>query len=98
MNLIGLIRLLLPLIIELIGNLKNAEDCPEEADDLLHQAEVLNFSANYTFDEEGTRAQSIGDWIKCVDFNRLFAALKEIVQVISDARNQCPPIGEVESE
>lgn len=87
-----LIQLIVQALIGLIGNLEEQEDCPGGVCDVGDDLRSLNA------DLTGPSAQGIGDWIGCVDWLRLINAVKEIISVIRDAMNQCPPIGEVESE
>ncbi|TWU22473.1 hypothetical protein Pla52o_35290 [Novipirellula galeiformis] len=84
----SLITALLPLIIELIGNLEAKEtDCPEGAcPPVASQLTALQSE----LDQVST--QGVGDFLKCLDFQRLFAAVSEIVSIMRDANAGCPPI------
>lgn len=89
-----IIKLLLPILIELIGNLKQREDCPGGiCDEVAADLELLN--ADVT---SGVSAKGIGDWLGCIDWLRLINAVKEIIAVLRDARDQCPPVSETQGE
>lgn len=87
-----LIKLLLPILIELIGNLENEPECPggicEEAKAELQslQSEMLK-----------PRSAGFADFIKCLDFERLFKAVLELVAVFKAALVSCPPDSPVET-
>ena len=41
---------------------------------------------------------SFGDFLKCLDFQRFFAAVTEMVDVIRDAMSGCAPIDETQDK
>lgn len=87
-----LIKLLLPILIELIGNLENEPDCPGGiCEDTLDELQSLQ-------NEMGKpRAAGFGDFIKCLDLERLFKAVLELVAVFRAALISCPPDSPVET-
>ena len=87
-----IIRLLMPLLIELIGNLENEETCPGGICD---EAKAELQSLQVEIDKP--RANGLFDMVKCLDFRRLMDAVIEMVAVFKDALNQCPPDAPVET-
>lgn len=87
-----IIKLLLPLLIELIGNLEDQPECPggicEQA-----KTELQSLQA----DLQQPRTAGFGDFVKCLDFERLFKAVLELVAVFKAALVSCPPDAPVET-
>lgn len=84
----GIIKLLLPLLLELIGQLGERDECPDGVCPPELEAEVsaLNSVVN------GPGAQSLGDFFKCLDYKAFFEAVTALVAVIKAAMSGCPPI------
>ena len=84
----GIIKLLLPLLLELIGQLNTREECPDGVCPPELEAEVsaLNSVVN------GPGAQSVGDFFKCLDYKAFFEAVSALVAVIKAAMSGCPPV------
>jgi hypothetical protein len=90
---LSLIKLLLPIIIEIIGNLEHDPDCP---DGVCAAAKAKVVALQERLDQPTTA--SFGDFLKCLDFQRFFAAVTEIVDVIRDAMSGCAPIDETQDK
>lgn len=88
-----LIRLLLPYLIELIGSMEENPECPGGVcSELKTEVELLQA------DVTGPNAQGIGDLIGCIDWARLIDAIKEVIAVLRDARDKCPPVSETQGD
>lgn len=88
MNWLGLIKLILPIIIELIGNLGEKDECP---DGVCPPVEEDLRSLQVELDEPRIQV-STSQFFECFDFARFFGALSEVIAVLRDAFNGvCPP-------
>lgn len=87
MNWRAIIKLLLPIIIEIIGNLEVKDECP----DGVCPPVVEDLRALQTQLDEPS-VQSTGDFFKCFDFQRFFNAVTEIANTLRDSLSGvCPP-------
>ncbi len=90
----GLIKLLLPFLLELIGQIGSREECPGGVcpPDLEAEVSALNSVVN------GPGAQSVGDFFKCLDYKAFFEAVSALVAVLKSAMAGCPPVSTQDSE
>ncbi len=88
-----IIKLLLPIIIDLIGRMENEPDCP---DGVCEATKAKVVALQEKMDEPTTA--SFSDFLKCLDFQRFFGAITEMVDVIRDAISGCPPTDETQEK
>lgn len=82
----NLIKMLLPIIIEIIGNLESREECPDGV-----CPPVVEDLRSLQSDLDQPSAQSAGNFFSCFDFERFFKAVTEIANVARDAiSGTCP--------
>jgi hypothetical protein len=86
-----LIKLLLPILIELIGGLEETGECPPgKCAEIRTKASAL---MNQTGDINAVEVQNFLDFLRCLDIPRAVNAIQELIEVLTDAFN-CPPAGQ----
>lgn len=86
MNFRSLLRLLIPIIIEIINGLQSREDCPDGICPPL-KSEITSLADDLDNPRVGTNA----DFWKCIDYQGLFDAAKAIIVIVRNAlAGVCP--------
>ena len=87
MNLRSLLRLLIPIVLEIINSLQSREECPGDVCPPV-KMELTELATD--LDTPTTYSAGLDFW-KCIDYQGLFDALKAIIVIVRNAlAGSCP--------